>query len=341
MIYGSNAMHGVVDVSSVEPSDDGYVSGGLELGTDDFYRGRLELSSQSLAFSGNYTDSRSFREDERYRHALANGTWSTQVGTTQVRTQLSLADLDQDSAGFILGKDSYKDPILRTGNLNPEAFRKATAIRLSSRWSLAPTTRGQIEFTPYLRTSDMEFLQHFQPGQPLEENGHDSAGLLFDWAAGDNWTMGADFEWADIFLTVFQEDPVTSGPPVLQETRPQGFHYDYSVRSLMLAGWIQYQNNIMDNLILTAGIRGESLDYDYDNHMLPGNTRDDGTECGFGGCLPTRPADRSDRFNNLAPEIGLNWAISDTTTLYTRLARGFRAPQATELYRLQRRPDSG
>jgi outer membrane receptor protein involved in Fe transport len=70
--------------------------------------------------------------------------------------------------------------------------------------------------------------------------------------------------------------------------------------------------------------------------MLDGNTRDDGTECGFGGCLYTRPADRSDTFDNLAPELGLNVVLSDTTTLFARLARGFRAPQATELYRLQR-----
>ena len=39
-------------------------------------------------------------------------------------------------------------------------------------------------------------------------------------------------------------------------------------------------------------LRAERTHYDYDNRMLDGNTRDDGSACGFGGCLYTRPADR-------------------------------------------------
>jgi iron complex outermembrane receptor protein len=69
--------------------------------------------------------------------------------------------------------------------------------------------------------------------------------------------------------------------------------------------------------------------------MLAGNTRDDGTVCGFGGCLYTRPASRTDAFTNIAPKLSATYAIGDSSTLYANIARGFRAPQATELYRLQ------
>lgn len=69
--------------------------------------------------------------------------------------------------------------------------------------------------------------------------------------------------------------------------------------------------------------------------MLTGNTRDDGTTCGFGGCLYSRPADRRDDFTNVAPKLSLNYRFSDNNSLYTSLTRGFRAPQVTELYRLQ------
>jgi outer membrane receptor protein involved in Fe transport len=55
-----------------------------------------------------------------------------------------------------------------------------------------------------------------------------------------------------------------------------------------------------------------------------------------GGCLYSRPSDRSDDFTNLAPRIGLLWQLSDFVTGYLSAARGFRAPEATELYRLQR-----
>jgi outer membrane receptor protein involved in Fe transport len=208
------------------------------------------------------------------------------------------------------------------------------ALRASSRWTWFQENGAEFEAIPYLRSSDMDFLQHFLPGKPLERNGQDSAGLLLTWSNGGDWTVGIDLEWADGFLVQFQDKP-TEGPPFLVETRPQGLHYDYDVRMLMGALWVQYQKEFVENLIVTAGIRGEIIDYDYTNKGLDGNTRDDGTECGFGGCLYTRPADRSDTFDNLAPELGLSWRLDDTVTLYARTARGFRPPQATELYRLQ------
>jgi len=68
--------------------------------------------------------------------------------------------------------------------------------------------------------------------------------------------------------------------------------------------------------------------------MLAGNTRDDGSECP-GGCLYSRPSDRSDSFGNVAPKIGLGWRPAERQLAWATARRGFRAPQATELYRLQ------
>src|SRR5690606_6463590 len=76
--------------------------------------------------------------------------------------------------------------------------------------------------------------------------------------------------------------------------------------------------------------------YDYDNRMVAGRTRDDGTECGFDGCRYSRPADREDSFDNWSPKIGLLYELADNHQLFATLATGFRAPQAVELYRLER-----
>ena len=65
-----------------------------------------------------------------------------------------------------------------------------------------------------------------------------------------------------------------------------------------------------------------------------GNTRDDGSACGFGGCLYTRPADREDDFTDVAARLGVEWDVGDGA-LYLTVASGYRPPQATELYRLQ------
>ena len=334
--YGSNALHGAINVRTPGPISEPFQAYTLEVGTDDYYRGRFSMSGYQTAMQANFTDAGSFRDDENFRHALANVQMTHAVGKATGRSSFAYASLDQDTAGFILGKDAYRDAALRTQNLNPEAFRDAWAARLSSRWNTLTAGGSALEFTPYMRSSHMDFLQHFLPGTPLETNRQDSAGLLFGWNRDESFSAGIDLEWADGSLIEFQENPTETGSDFLRETRPQGLHYDYKVTALTFAAWLQWQAEFRQGLALTAGMRAERIAYDYNNRMLDGNTRDDGTVCGFGGCLYTRPADRNDSFTNLSPELGLSFDLDDAHMLYTRLARGYRAPQATELYRLQK-----
>jgi outer membrane receptor protein involved in Fe transport len=81
----------------------------------------------------------------------------------------------------------------------------------------------------------------------------------------------------------------------------------------------------------------EYVGYDYDNRMLAGNTDENGVPCVPSGCLYSRPADRNDSFTNTAPKLSLRWDAADGLMLYANLSRGFRPPEMTELYRLQRR----
>ncbi len=334
--YGSNALHGAINIRTPGPSAMAFSEYALEAGTDDYYRGRFAISGAHAAFQANYTDSGSFRDDERFQHGLATFQIAHSAGNSTAYTSFTYANLNQDTAGYILGKNAFKNEDLRTQNLNPDAFRDAWAARLSSRWDWQTDSGHDLEVIPYARSSRMDFLQHFLPGTPLEKNGQDSAGLLFSWSNDGDLSTGIDLEWAQGTLTEFQEKPLETGSAFLKETRPQGYHYDYEVVATTLAGWIQWQHKLRPDLELTAGLRAEHLTYDYDNRMLDGNTRDDGTECGFGGCLYTRPADRNDSFTNISPELGLSYDLNDQQMLYLRAARGYRAPQATELYRLQK-----
>lgn len=334
--YGSNALHGSISIFTPGPGSNPGQDFAVEYGSFDYLRAQTALSGGDVALQANYTDAGSFRDDEHYRQALINFQMSHNVGQFSGRTSMAYAMLDQDTAGYILGKNAYKNDALRTENLNPEAFRKAWAYRLSSRWEFRADGGTQFELIPYVRSSSMDFLQHFLPGKPLEENAQDSAGVLFTWLISEDLTAGFDLEWANGSLVEFQQDPLEEGSDFLKETRPQGYHYDYSVRAINTAGWVQWQHQLKQDWQITAGLRAEYLHYNYNNHMLDGNSRDNGTTCGYGGCLYTRPSDRSDGFTNLAPELGLNYELDQQNALYLRAARGFRAPQATELYRLQK-----
>jgi outer membrane receptor protein involved in Fe transport len=85
-----------------------------------------------------------------------------------------------------------------------------------------------------------------------------------------------------------------------------------------------------------AALRLEQTQYDYDNLMIAGNTDENGVPCGSGGCLYSRPEDRDDRFTNVAPKIDVTYELTENQRLYIAGARGFRPPEMTELYRLQR-----
>jgi outer membrane receptor protein involved in Fe transport len=85
---------------------------------------------------------------------------------------------------------------------------------------------------------------------------------------------------------------------------------------------------------LSLGLRVEDTNYDYDNKMIDGRTDENGVACRF-GCRYNRPADRSDSFTNISPKLGLSYALNDNHSLQLRTQTGFRAPQASEMYRLQ------
>ena len=185
----------------------------------------------------------------------------------------------------------------------------------------------------------MDFLQHFLPGDPLEQNKQTGFGVQssFTRQASEalSWSVGVDAELADGELLQTQDLP-TRGSAFLQATIPTGTHYDYQVDSTQLAAFGHIDWQASERLRVLAGVRLEYIDYDYDNRSLDGRTRDDGTECGFGGCRYSRPADRSDDFSHLSPKVELQYQLNPLWRAHVSVADSFRAPQATELYRLQR-----
>jgi iron complex outermembrane recepter protein len=248
--------------------------------------------------------------------------------------RLAGSNLDQETAGFIIGEHAYRDPSIARSNPDPEAYRDATSLRLAAKY----VDRAGREVRAFLRSSRMDFLQHFLLGQPVEENGQDSGGLMLSATrrlAGGELRAGLDAEVARSFLLQEQAGPTTDGPPEANAIRPAGRHYDYDVGSSVVAGYAQWTRELAPRWSLESGLRLENARYEYDNRMIDGNTDEDGVPCPV-GCLYSRPADRSDDFTNLAPRLGLVWRIADAATAYASVARGFRAPEATELYRLQR-----
>jgi outer membrane receptor protein involved in Fe transport len=338
-LYGSNALHGTLNVLMPMPTQGNTPHLSLEAGANHFIRGSLLLPSAADASwltAATYAHDGGFRDDSGYDQGKLHlkRLWNGLHGDFTLA--FSATRLDQQSAGFIEGQDAYRDPDINRSNPDPDAFRDAASQRLYGIWSRA-LGQAELDIRPYLRHSDMEFLHYERPGKPVEENGHHSAGSLISVtmpSATRLTIVGLDLDLSRSFLRQTQFTP-TDGNPRQREIFPEGKHYDYEVDAINLAAYAQLEWEANDLWTFGAGARLDYMKYDYDNRMITGNTREDGTPCGFGGCVYTRPADRSDSFLNLLPNISAAFRLNEPTHIFASLARGFRVPQALELYRLQ------
>ena len=234
------------------------------------------------------------------------------------------------------GTNAFEDSNLRTTNSNPEAFRDSINTRVWT--SISHRVEDwDLVITPYWREVNMTFLQHFLPGQPIEDSEHRSLGTQLagykDLESGAQLAIGFDIESTQGSLKQFQPNP-TSGSFFLRNSIPQGRHYDYDVDARQLAAFVNYEQSYGNGWDVSLGLRLENVQYDYENNMINGRTNEFGKACRF-GCRYSRPDDRDDSFTNLSPKIALSYALNEEHDLQFRAQRGFRAPQATELYRLQ------
>ena len=327
-LFGGNALHGVINVLSPEPQGRGarvLAEGGrfghYRLGAS----GNLETRHHALRVDALGVHTNGYRDATGFDEQKLGVTHRTVLGDWRLRTRLAATNLNQETGGFVRGKNAFRNRALRRSNPNPEAYRDAWSARLGVD-ARRGFDRGELRVAPYVRATRMEFLQHFLPGQPTEKNGHVSAGVLAGWSAGALST-GVQLEYARSYLKEFQPQP-------LSPTRPQGLHYDYEVDSVLAALHYDHELPLGERVRLIHGVRGEYVLHDYDNRGPDGNGRADGGTCP-GGCLFTRPADRDDAFASAGGRLGLAADVAPGAEVYVMGAHGFRAPQITELYRLQ------
>lgn len=341
VLYGANAQHGAINVISQLISDSAFSDVSYDFGSNQYNRVRFTHSDTAgdqgylVSFVGNSSDG--YKHDSGHDQQKLNLKHSYSSGDFSVVSSFFVTNLNQETSGPVQGDDAYKDQDLKRFNPNPEAYKDARTYRLSSKFSWE-TEHGMFTLNPYYRDIDVAFLQHFLPGIPLEENGQNSYGLqsMYVSAPGSmfDWRVGVDMEITEGFLKETQASP-TVGSAFLVNTIPVGKHYDYEVDATFVSPYMLLKYNFTDMDQLSLGVRYESVEYDYNNLMINGRTKDDGTACASGGCRFNRPADRTDNYENVSVQLGWIHDIDDNQQVYASVASAFRAPDTSEVYRLQ------
>lgn len=336
-LYGSNAMHGIINVISKASPQERSGSLVLEGGPHGYKRAKLSYGNSSdqhgYRISYNNATDDGYKDDSGFDQQKLGLRHDYHSDKLSIETSFRATDLDQDTASFIEGEEAYKDEDLKKTNPKPEAYREAESIHLNSRIAYQLDNENRFVLTPYYRKNEMEFIMHWFPWQPIEENGHESLGLQSAFSHNDGgsyrWTTGLDLEYTEAYLIETQEEP----DPFGNSGRPVGVHYDYDVAAIVAAGFAQLYWDISDNTEITAGLRFEHSSYDYENNLSDGSACDDNVDPA--DCRFSRPADTKESFNEWSPNIGVITHLSDKQSVFANLSQGYRAPQATELFRLQ------
>jgi outer membrane receptor protein involved in Fe transport len=328
-LYGTNAMHGAINIISQDAFDSGANNLNVQLGAYDFARlsGKYNWQGDSQAFTvlSNITQESGYQDDSGYDQQKATLIYEQRGLVWDNKTVIDMSNLNQETAGFIVGFEAYKDEDLRTTNPNPEAFRDAKSILAYSEFT-STLGDGSLRLKPYLRWNEMAFLQHFLPWKALEENKHNSLGLQAQYDvdfAGALWTSGIDFDYTSANLKETQAEPFSPNIPA-------GDHYDYDVDATTIAAYSQ-ANWRWENWSFVLGGRLERSEYDYDNLLS------DGSACApsVSVCRFSRPPSQTLSFTSFSPSASLDYSLNENWLAYIKYSQGFRAPEATELFRLQ------
>src|SRR5215469_509311 len=348
VLYGGNALHGIVNVLTQPPDMNPTEALGLERGSHEYTRVEASVGdwdgSRGFRLSANASHDGGFRANSGYDQQKFDLRYDASEGGVGRETLLAATNLDQKTAVYIYGISAYQDETLRDSNPTPGAYRDAQSWLLAQRWQVDIGEGREVDFTPYARRNTMAFVEHYIPGKPVENDADNSLGSLLTLRthpdADTQVIYGVDGEFVHGTILEFQPEPLTTSSPQQNSSRPQGLHYDYAADSRSLAGYVHLTRELNPDWIFNGGLRLEGVRYSYVNYLPVGDTQADGAPCPLGPCLFIRPADRSDQFINLMPKFGLSWLATPDQTAYVNLGRGDRAPQADELYSLQNQQET-
>lgn len=322
-VYGANAIHGVINVLTRAPGKELHYFSETSVDTIGRIKGGAVVSDtvgrQGLLAAVSVLDDPGYRADSGADQQKISLRHDYKGEAVSVRTILAGYNLNQETAGFVEGAAAYRDRTLARSNANPNSFRDAKGVRLSSRVDFDAGEAASVSLTPYARWNDMAFRLHFFPSQALERNSHWSVGsqnaLYLDYD-GLSAIIGLDLEYSKGELTEYQ-----SIPTVFSYT--QGLHYDYAVAAVSASPFTSISYRIAPQLTASIAARLDFTRYKYDNRTASGVV---------GRFL--RPDDRTDSFTTVSPKISLAYDAGGAN-FHVSYARGARPPQTTDLYRLQ------
>ncbi len=330
-LYGSDAVGGVVNVSTRAPSARPDAELSLDLGA---YRwGRvLATASNTWGATGlradlNLTRTGGWRDATDYNRQSGTVRWDQGVGSNgRLKSVATFSRIEQNTAGTsaISEADYLANPTI---NYTPISLRQVRAFRYSMAYSRAGAT-SSFEATPYFRYDWMRLIPNwsltYDPTDYTDQN--TSLGVLLKYrrdfpAARTQLIVGTDVDYSP-GGRVERQISATRDGKIFTSYTAGDLLYDYDVTFHGVSPYAQVQVSPTSRWHLEAGARLDLTGYDYTSNLAPlatGRWR--------------RPGDTTVTYRHLSPKIGMTYEAAPELNLFVSYRNGFRAPSQSQLFR--------
>lgn len=341
-LYGSDAIGGVINVTTrpapLEPEMDIGLEGGEHGWARLLLSGGNTWGDDGLRGDLNVTHTDGWRDDTDYDRTAGTARWDTFLSNgASLETVFSGSDIDQQTAGSSrLSEDDYKhDP---TKNYYGISYRDVTALRLSSAYEME-ANNTLLSITPYLRDNDMEYMPNwsFSYDPSIKKTENQSLGLLLKYRVDiapyrTRFIVGSDLDYSPGSRKEHYIDATKNADGVYDSYIKRDVIYDYDVTYTGIAPYIHMETSPIDKLRITAGLRYDSIEYDYDNNMTSGTFKYRPTSMRFPLTI-NRPDDDTVSFHHWSPKIGAAYQFNDKLNGFISYRNAFRAPSEGQLFR--------
>ncbi len=341
-LYGSDAIGGIINVRTrpapLEPEFDLGLEGG------EYGWGRILLSGgntwgdNGMRGDLNITHTDGWRDKTDYDRVAGTARWDSVLSNgASLETVISGSNIDQQTAGSSkLSEDDYKhNP---TKNYYGVSYRDVKALRLSTSYE-QEYGDSLLTITPYLRNNEMEYLPNwsFTYDPSIKKTENQSLGLLLKYRTDfepyrTRLIIGTDLDYSPGSRKEHYFDSTKNADGVYDYYIKQDKIYDYDVTYTGIAPYIHLETSPIDKLRVTAGLRYDNVEYDYDNNMSSGLFRYRPDSMRFSMKI-NRPEDATVSFEHWSPKIGATWAFNETLNGFISYRNSFRVPSEGQLFR--------
>ncbi|MCM8527159.1 MAG: TonB-dependent receptor [Lentisphaeraceae bacterium] len=338
-LYGSDAMHGVINVLSGEIPDERLIKLGMEYGFQNWYRHLLtygdRLNDQhAFRLDLNQTFNDGWREYSEYQRHSASLQWLwTPSEDFEMKTVLAYNYVDQSLVSGLSKFDWKHNP---DDNYFRIPGRDVESYRLSSKMTKYLDADSEISITPYARYSSTSGLipswllstnpAPFADSGEIWDNGFKSYGTLLKYTQNfDKWdsllVAGFDFDYSPGYYKVeevaFDREFNANGNVYFNDFEKTGTVLrDFDATYTSYSPYIHFETSPFDDWRFDFGLRYDYATFEHDQKLSGNNLIPDTTVS----------------FDQLSPKLGFVFDITDNHHLYGSYRRGFRAPSAGTLF---------